>query len=57
MNDQTKPIAEIEKDLLSRRRRPRPALKTRPTGKAVSTAEAAERTHSEFPKTIKYLGQ
>jgi hypothetical protein len=57
MNDQTKPIAEIEKELLSRRRGPRTPLKAREPSRKVSSGEAAERVHSDFPKTIKYLGQ
>lgn len=57
MNDQSKPISEIEKDLLARRHSPRTALKAKTTNRKVSAEEAAERSHADFPKTIKYLGQ
>lgn len=57
MNDQTKPVSELEKELLSRRRGPRTPMKTRDDARKISPGEAAQRTHSDFPKTIKYLGQ
>lgn len=57
MNDHSKPVSQIEKELLDRRNNPRVPLKPRTPAKEVTPSDAGARTHADFPKTIKYLGQ
>lgn len=57
MNDLSKPVGEIEKDLLQSRRQPRRRLPPRRPAAEVTPQEVAERSHADFPETIKYLGR